>query len=597
MQPRPRLALSTWADRYRHLSPETSAEPGPWRSARVPYITEILDSITDPETEQTVMMSSSQVAKTEVLLNALGYFAHWDPSSVILMQPTIDLMEKFSKERVATMIRDSPALTDTFPSPKSRSSGNTIDHKEFPGGYVAMLGANAPRTLASRPVRVILGDEVDGWPASAGTEGDPLRLVWKRTQTYWNRVGFWCSSPTLKGASRIARLFELGTKERLYVPCHACGHPQVLRWANVHWEEGEPLTARYQCEACDAYWTEAQKVRAHDHCKFIADDGGRGKAIRSFHLSELNSPWSSMARMVKDFLECKNFPELLKTWINTSLGELWEGEGETVDAELLYSSRREPYETVPNAATDITAGVDVQADRFEVEIVAWDRQTRESWSIAYLVIYGDPRIPYGTLGSPWEDLEKTLSEELQLEDGGTTRIRSVMIDAGYLFDEVCSFTRRRERRGWFACRGEAGQGKGWIHATSRNNKPRARVFRLGVDSIKGAIYRYLSVEKPGPGYCHFPDTYELPYFDQLTSESALTRYRSGIPVLVWELSAGVRNEALDCRVYASAALERVAPRKMTIIRATTARTRTPAEEAFESFRGFDQEGGDFIRGR
>jgi phage terminase large subunit GpA-like protein len=116
----------------------------------------------------------------EILNNTIGYFAHYDPSPVLLIQPTVEMAEAWSKERFAPMIRDTAVLRPLFADPRSRDSGNTLRHKDFAGGYVAVIGANAPSGLAMRPIRVVLADEVDRYPLSAGTEGDPLKLAEKR---------------------------------------------------------------------------------------------------------------------------------------------------------------------------------------------------------------------------------------------------------------------------------------------------------------------------------------------------------------------------------------------------------------------------------
>lgn len=542
------------------------------------------------------MMTASQVGKTEIILNLIGYFSHWEPASILILQPTVELAEDFSKDRLANMIRDSPELREVYPDPKSRNQGNTILHKTFPGGYARMVGSNAPSALAMRPVRVLLADECDRYPPSAGTEGDPLYLASVRQTTYWNRKRFECSSPTIKGTSRIARRYEQSSQERYEVPCPDCGHAQPLAWSGVVWADGDPSTAAYQCSACDALWTEAQKIRAIGEGQWVAAHPER-RTHRGFHLSALYSPWVSMATLVAAYLDAKDDPLALQVFTNTSLGELWEGEGETVDAEVLHDNRKQPIETVPKAADVVTAGVDVQADRLEYEIVAWRSSTRESWSLEYDTIDGDPRIAYGTAGSPWTVLEERLSSDLQVEGGGAVSVRAVFIDAGYLFDEVTAFCRRRGRRGWYASRGEGGQGKAWIIGSSRNNRHRARVFRLGVDAIKGAIYRLLQVPDPGDaGYCAFPEEYQIGHFEQLTAEHAVTRRRGGFPQLVWELPPGRRNEVLDCRVYALAALERVKPRRTAILRPTTGPRRTqPAEQEDDFFR-LGAIGEDFIRG-
>ena len=187
LSPPPELTVSQWADEYRRLSPEASAEPGRWNTDRAPYQREIMDAINDARCEEVIIMSSAQVGKTELILNIIGYYIDYDPSPILVLQPTRDMAETFSKDRLAPMLRDTPALKGKVKDARSRDSGNTILHKTFPGGHITMVGANSAAGLASRPIKIVLMDEVDRYPASAGTEGDPIKLAEKRTTTFWNR--------------------------------------------------------------------------------------------------------------------------------------------------------------------------------------------------------------------------------------------------------------------------------------------------------------------------------------------------------------------------------------------------------------------------
>ena len=187
LKPPPKLTISEWADEYRKLSPESSAEPGSWNTSRAEYQRGIMDALSDPYIETVVVMSSAQVGKTEILNNAVGYFISQDPSPMLVVQPTLDMAQTWSKDRLAPMLRDTPILSGLVKDPRSRDSGNTTLHKVFPGGHVTACGANSPSSLASRPVRNVFCDEVDRYPVSAGTEGDPVSLAKKRSATFWNR--------------------------------------------------------------------------------------------------------------------------------------------------------------------------------------------------------------------------------------------------------------------------------------------------------------------------------------------------------------------------------------------------------------------------
>lgn len=186
LKPPPELTLSQWADRYRMLSAESSAEPGRWHTDKAPYQREIMDAIGDAHIRRVVIMCAAQLGKTELLLNILGYFMAYAPAPILVMQPTLDMGQTFSKDRLAPMIRDTPVLRGLV-DVKSRYAGNTILKKNFPGGHITIVGANSATGLASRPIKVLLADEVDRYPGSAGTEGDPLSLAQKRQTTFWDK--------------------------------------------------------------------------------------------------------------------------------------------------------------------------------------------------------------------------------------------------------------------------------------------------------------------------------------------------------------------------------------------------------------------------
>ena len=240
LKPPPELTLSEWADKYRVLSAESSAEPGRWHTDKAPYQREIMDAIGDPHIRKVVIMSAAQIGKTDAfILNPLGYYMDYAPAPILVMQPTLDMGQTFSKDRLAPMIRDTPELRDKV-DVKSRYSGNTIMKKNFPGGHITIVGANSATGLASRPIKVLLADEVDRYPASAGTEGDPLSLAQKRQTTFWDKKTVIVSTPVIKGQSRIETEFEQSTKEEWNVPCPDCGHYQPFVWANVIFDRENP---------------------------------------------------------------------------------------------------------------------------------------------------------------------------------------------------------------------------------------------------------------------------------------------------------------------------------------------------------------------
>ena len=320
LKPPPKLTVSEWADMYRQLSSESSAEAGRWSTSRAEYQRGMMDAVSDPMIETVVLMTAAQVGKTELINNVVGFHIHQDPAPMLVVQPTLEMAQTWSKDRLAPAIRDTAVLAERIADPRARDSGNTTLHKVFPGGHVTACGANSPSSLASRPCRVILCDEVDRYPISAGSEGDPVGLAKRRSATFWNRKIILVSTPTDKGASRIEQAFAESDQRRYFVKCVDCGEHQTLKWSNVRWEHDRPATACYVCEHCGSLWDDAQRFRAIRYGEWRATAAGDGKTA-GFHLSALYSPWTPLEDSVRDFLASKRDPMRLKTWVNTFLGE------------------------------------------------------------------------------------------------------------------------------------------------------------------------------------------------------------------------------------------------------------------------------------
>lgn len=562
LKPPPDLKLSEWADKYRQLSSEASAEPGRWKTAKAPYQKEIMDAITDIEVKKVVVMSAAQVGKTDaMILNPIGYYIHYEPSPIMVLQPTIQMAETFSKDRLSPMLRDTAVLTDKV-NDKSRNSGNTILQKIFPGGHVTMVGANSPSSLASRPIRILLADEIDRYPATAGSEGDPLFLAGKRLTTFWNRKEVNVSTPTIKDLSRIELEYEHSSKGEWNAPCPHCGELQPLVWSGVLFDKEDLSEINYVCSKCGAISSEVEWKERYKDGKFIHADPDN--PVRGFHLNTLASTLSTWREIVEKFLEAneavkKGNVELMKVWTNTELGQTWEEDGETIDdSELL--KRRESYNCeIPLEVLYLTAGVDTQDDRFEVEVVGWGPDY-ESWGIKYAAIYGDTTNKQSTV---WNDLDVFLSQTFQKKDGTKLKIVVTCIDSGgHSTNNVYKFCKARFNRKVFAIKGSNDSAAAYIQKPTKNNREQAYLFTIGVDTGKSWLMDRLKVEEPGPGYCHFPKEdgkgYDEKYFKGLTSEKKVMRYKMGRPYFAWELKdkgEHRRNEALDCRNYATAAIE------------------------------------------
>ena len=541
-QPPPDLKVDEWADSYRKLSSESSAEAGQWRTDRVPFQREIMRVINDPSVEEIVFIKSAQVGATEILLNTIGYYIDQEPSTILCIQPSLSMAQAFSKDRLAPMLRDTPKLHGKVGDPRSRDSENTVLHKRFAGGHITVVGANSASGLASRPIRVLLADEVDRYPPSAGTEGDPISLGRKRTTTFWNRKIILTSTPTIKGLSRIERAYEESDKRVYKVPCPECNHKQELKWQQITWLENKPESASLSCSNCGAIIPESKKQWMLLNGEWEAQ--AESKKV-GFHISELYSPFRTWVELVEDFLEAKKSPELLQTFINTTLGECWEIEqGEVVDSELLMS-RCEQYndETIPEEVLAITAGIDLQQDRLEVQVIGWSHNY-EAWVLEYQILWGNPATQ-----EVWQDLDDFLKKSYTREDGRKININATCIDSGHMTDQVYSFTRGKNQRRIFAIKGASQSGKPIASKPTFVGRRRTALYVVGGDTAKDFIHARLTDKDTN--LIHFPNTLDEEYFRQLTAEKRVPKIHKGKTTLIWKQTRE-RNEALDTFVYALA---------------------------------------------
>lgn len=558
-KPPPDMTVSEWSDEHRRLSSESSAQPGRFRTEVVEYMREPMDMVGQSGVNRITLMTSAQVGKSTVIENIVGYHMHHDPCPILHVSPTLDSMKMFSKERLAPMIRDTPCLKDLVKDVRARDSGNTLASKTFPGGHIAMVGSNAPAGLASRPIRVLVCDEVDRFEASAGTEGDPINLAIKRTTTFWNRVLVFVSTPGDKSTSRIEKEFMDGDQRYRWCPCPHCGEHQKLSWAQVKWTDNNPNTSFYECEHNGCVWDDSDRNKAVREGDWRADNPAATKnGFLSYHLSQLYSPFAPLADGVRDFLSAKDNPQLLKTWVNTFLGETWEEKGARLDWSDLMD-HRDDYDTremIPEEVTLVTAGVDINGDWIALEYVGWGDDER-SWSLGYHELYGDLTAPH-----IWENLREHLQQPFDHPLFGEMAVRSTAVDSGYFTSSVYSFTNATPLT--VPVKGVEGRNRPIFGKPSSNSLDKTKFVPLGVDTIKDIVFGRLKIHDTDKGgYCHFPmpkedsheGWYDEKYFQGLTAEEIRTTYVRGYPVKKWEkISKGRRNEPFDCRNYAFAAL-------------------------------------------
>ncbi len=580
------LTVTQWADKKRRLSPETSAEPGPWRTARTPYLKEPMDCFTDPKVHKIVMVAASQVGKSEFELNAIGYIIDQDPGTILYIHPSLDEARKFSKQRLNPMIRDCKALKSKVSEIKAKDSSNTILQKTFPGGSITLIGSNTPRALASTPARYVIGDEHDRWAKSAGTEGDPWELAERRQTTFYNRKAIDISTPTTKGASSIEISFYQGTQERWCHQCPECGEFSEIEFDNIKFEHtmekigGKKIYAidgpiNWVCPKCGCLVSE-DKMRQQPAKWIAANPKAYEQGIRSFWLNAFSSPWTPWEKICLSFLESKDDALRLKVVWNTLLGKLWEERGELADEDTMLA-RREDYgmnddgtpTELPNGVLCLTMGVDTQDNRFEYEVVGHGKYG-ETWGIKRGFIMGRP-----DLEETWQRLDDVIDHVYRFKNGRGLKISITMIDSGGHFtQEVYEQSRRRQIKRVFAIKGKGGEGIPFTSPPSKiplkdkYGNTRKNVFvwlyTLGVDSGKASIMSNLKVEESGAKFCHFPRREEAGYnqdfFNGLLSEHLILANTKRGNQWVWEKLPGhQRNEPLDCRNYANAGLRIINP--------------------------------------
>jgi phage terminase large subunit GpA-like protein len=574
MRPPPKLTLSQWAERFAVLSKETSAQTGRFRAFG--YQTGILDAITDPAVDTVSVMKGARVGFTKILDHAIGYYIHQDPSPILMVQPRVEDAEDFSKTEIAPMIRDTPVLAALAGDPKAKDSNKTIRKQSFRNGAsITYVGANSPGGFRRITVRVVLLDEVDGYPAGgAGDEGDQVKLAKKRSETFWNSKLVLGSTPTIKGVSRIEKSYEAGDCRKFHVACPHCGDRQILQWGGkesahgIKWAKDTqgnhlPETAYYVCATNGCIIEEADKPDMVAGGFWQASKPFNGHA--SFHIwagysLHVNASW---AKLAAEWLEVKNDPLGRQTFINLVLGLPYEDKGLKALNEHSLAARTEVFAAeVPDGVAVVTVGGDVQDDRVELEFIGWGRN-EESWSIDHLTIEGDPDEV-----ELWDRVDTALKRTYRRADGRPFGVMAACIDSGgHHTERVYQFAKARLGRKIWAIKGESAQGgkRSPVWPTKKPSARNKKAFRpiiLGVNAAKDVIRTRLHIpmpeghapSEPIAGFMHFPADRDVNYFAQLVSERSVVKSANGQRYRIWELMSGRANEALDCRVYGYAAL-------------------------------------------
>jgi len=571
IRPDPHLTVSEWADAHRKLSSRASAEPGQYRTARTPYLREIMDALSPSHPAQRVtFMKAAQVGATEAGNNWIGFVIHHAPGPMLAVLPTLEMAKRTSRGRIDPLIEDSPALREQVSPARSRDAGNSMLSKEFPGGILVLTGANSATGLRSMPARYVFLDEVDAYPASADEEGDPVTLAEARTTTFAHRRKvFMVSTPTIRGLSRIEREFDASDQRRYFVPCPHCNHRQWLQFERLRWAKGRPEKAAYVCAGCERPIVEHHKTEMLARGEWRATAVSRDPNAIGFHLSALYSPigWKSWEQIARDWLAAQGSDEMLRAARNTLLGETWTESGEAPEWQRLADRRRAFPAQIPAGGLFLTAGADVQKDRIEVDIWAWGRGL-ESWLVDHIVIPGGPDDP-----ACWNKLTTLLGQTWVHEHGAVMPLAKLAIDTGYETAAVYAWARTQGIAQVAPVKGMEGfnrttpvSGPTFVDATvnGRKLKRGARLWTVATATFKAETYRYLRFERTSDedrasgasnpaGTIHLPDWADSEWLKQLVAEQLVTiRNKRGYARQEWQ-KMRERNEALDVRIYARAA--------------------------------------------
>ena len=538
LRPPPKLRLSEWTGAHVVLPATLAAAPG--RMRLFPYQHGMADSMGDPTVERVTVLKSARIGYTQLAVAALAHYAASDPAPTLAVLPAEADARHLMTGVIEPTFRESPALADLLTA--DAYGRDTMLARQFPGGSLKLVSANAPRNLRAVTARVLIADELDGWEVDARGEGDPLVLAEKRTFSFADRKIICGSTPVDEETSRICRLYDASDKRVWEVPCPHCGDFHEIAWKDISWPEGRPEEAAWACPSCGAVTEDREKAPMLLAGRWRATaphvEGHHGYRINALSSLLPNAAWGKLAA---EFVIAKRSPVTLKPFVNTILGEPWRGDNDEIDPTV-FDRLREPLsaDALPRDVLWLTAGVDLQGDRMECSLVGWTEQG-DARVIEHGMLFGSP-VEEGT----WADLEAWLTRQFRHPLGGVFYLAAALIDSGNWTEAVYAFCRPRGARRIVAAKGVAGPGR---PALTWSTSRKARIALVGVDGLKRSI---LERVKHG-GTLTFADDLPADYFDQLRAERRVIRFSHGQPQERWELIPGRRNEALDCLCYATAA--------------------------------------------
>lgn len=579
------MRCSKWAERNFYLSAESSYEEKRWQA--YPFQSAILDAMGSDDIEEVDVVKSARVGYTKMALAAMGYMAEHKRRNQALYQPTDDDRDEFVTTELEPMLRDVPAMRRVFPKFNRKSKDNTLKVKRFLGCLLHTRGGKAAKNYRRLTVDTVVLDELSGFDPDVEKEGSPDKLAWKRTEGAVYRKMICGSTPKLRGFCLMDnRHQQAELRFTFHIQCPHCNERHALTWGakdashGLRWFDGDPDTAVHVCPHNGCFLTQQEYQEVWRQGRWVAQDGtwitpdfrfmqadGQERPAPrhiGFHVWTAYSPQATWPGIVREFMAAAEKAKRgdksdLKTFVNTTLGETWEEEVEKTEANALATRAKRsatPYTsgTVPRGALVLVAGVDVQADRWEV--VVWGvGRGEEMWAIDYVVVHGNPADQ-----REWDlRLAPVLERQYQHANGPWLKIKAAAVDTGgHNTHQAYVFTRSHTGRNWYAVKGESAPGrpikgrKSFVDVNERGRviKRGATLWMVGTDTAKDLLHGRFSVAEPGPGYVHFASDLPGEFFQQLTSESRVLAKTARGDDYRWIKPAGARNEVLDCTVYA-----------------------------------------------
>ena len=571
-------SLSCWAADHFILSAESSHVQGRWQA--YPFQVGWMDAFSNDDIEEVNVRKAKRVGYTKTLLAFIAYNAAHRRRKQALWQPTDDDRDSFVKSEVDPMLRDVKAMQPIL----LRGKEDTLKLKQFMGSVLHTLGGKAARAYRRITVSVAMLDEASAFDLVVEKAIDPVEGARGRLEGAPFPKLVVGSTPRTKGIDHIeTREAHADAVMRYHIACPHCQAEHPLLWGGkklehgFKWDGADENTVRHVCPHCHGAISQADYLRVWSDGVWVSHDGAwrygsdcqwrdlHGQPCRAprhvaFTIWTAYSPQRAWPDIVREFLQAtakakvgENGP--LMTFVNETLGELWEEKFDRADEHEL-SRRAEAYRrfTVPCGGLVLVCGIDVQDDRFEAVVWAIGRG-EEMWCVDYSVIYANPADE-----REWEEkLDPYLGTVFHHDGGQPLRIEAAAVDTGGHFThQAYNFCRTRERRKVFAVKGDDQpskmvKGKATVQDVNWRGKVLKRGVRLwyvGTDTAKDLIYGRLMVTQPGPGYVHFSKDLPAEFYHQLTAESRVPQRTARGVQYRWVNTKRARNEALDCTVYA-----------------------------------------------